>query len=131
MGNLGEFSSAKNKNFYMTTSGTNVNAFNTSSGGNVHQDTSAKKARPQTENGRMRARRNTTEVTSTADVTGESPDNTSNISASAKKRMVATSTHTPRFSVTGRTNSQIGLERSTIVSTPGPADYRTEVESCV
>lgn len=131
MGNLGEFSS-KNKQFYMTSgSNMNVNQFNTSSGTQVQQEASQKKARPQTETGRMRVRRHTTtEVISTADVTGESPDY-SNVSASAKKRIMANSMHTPRFSQTNRTSSQIGLERSTIMSTPGPACYNTGVESCI
>ena len=96
------------------------------------QEGSAKKVRPQTENGRMRHRRHTTEVVSTADVTGESPENTSNASPSAKKRNVATySMHTPRFSQTARTYSQIDMERDAIVLTPGPACYDTTVHSCV
>ena len=46
----------------------------------------------------MRVRRNTTvEVVSTADVTGESPDY-SNVSVTPKKRVMANSMHTPRFS---------------------------------
>ena len=41
--------------------------------------------------------------------------------------------HTPRFSTTqrGGMSSTITLDRSDLISTPGPACYETRVDSCV
>ena len=40
--------------------------------------------------------------------------------------------HTPRFSTTHRNASSfVSLDRSDVVSTPGPACYETRVDSCL
>ena len=59
------------------------------------------------------------------------------ISQSNKKqnrsyRINTSSMHTPRFSATQRgMSSTITLDRSDLISTPGPACYETRVDSCV
>lgn len=87
----------------------------------------------------MRARRGTEPASSTADMTKEdlADQMTGTISQSNKKatrsyRIATSSMHTPRFSATQHgINSTLTMDRSDIMSTPGPACYETRVESCV
>lgn len=70
---MGNLASASSKGKFYITQGTTVNKFDASSTLNVQE--ARQRVRPSTETGRMRVRRNTTqEVSTTADVTGHSPD---------------------------------------------------------
>ena len=83
MGNLNAHSSS-NK-FYVTGV---VNKFDSMSGSAL--ETSGKKARPSTEVGRKRnMAKAATDISSTADMTGESPEPQSNVSQSNKKHRTA------------------------------------------
>lgn len=141
---MGNLNSRGKQSYYVTSNGPSnavVNKFDVSSNPNVLEARS--KTRPSTEVGRHRSRRATEPmagVASTANVTGDYPDLTTNNSVSPSKNAtmkaqssfrIATSSHTPRFSMKNQTaSSLISLERS-VQTTPGPACYETRIESCV